>query len=53
MANASQALATTSACGVTCPSGEFDSCSQQVLGPGGQWDPGQCGDTQQWGPMAQ
>lgn len=46
VANPSQALATTSACE------EFYCCSQQVLGPGGQWDPGQPGDTQQRGPMA-
>lgn len=52
MAKPSQALATSSACGVMRPDGEFYSCSQQVLGPGGQWDPGQCGDTQQQGPMA-
>lgn len=52
VANPSQALATTSACGVKCPSGEFYCCNQQVLGPGGQWDTGQPRDTQQRGPMA-
>lgn len=51
MANPGQVLAAISACGVMCPSGEFYCCSQQVLGPGGQWDPGQSGDTQQQGPM--
>lgn len=32
-----QALATTSACGVTCPSGEFYCCSQQVRRALGSW----------------
>lgn len=36
VANPSQALATAPAHGAMCPSGEFHSCSQQVLGPGEQ-----------------